>query len=186
MINLMPDSAKIEIRAARINVTLARYIIVISLAFLFLVLLLGGSYVLLTQTKASAQLLIDSNDTKAAVYSSTKNQVDSLSSKLIETKSILDQEILYSKVLTNIGQQMPEGTVLDQITLDAKSFTGAPVSLKAYAKNNDTAVILRQKFQTSKLFSNVNFQSVSDSASGIPGYPVSVSLTLVISKVTTK
>lgn len=186
MINLMPESAKKEIRAARINVTLARYISVICLAFLFLVLLLGGSYVLLTQTKMSAQLLINANDTKAAVYSSTKTQVDSLSSKLIDAKSFLDQEILYSKLLTNIGQQMPEGTVLDQITLDAKSFTGSPISLKAYAKNNDTAVILRQKFQTSKLFSNVNFQSVSDSSSGVPGYPVSVSLTLVISKVSAK
>ena len=91
MINLMPDEAKKEIRAARVNVVLIRYSIIIFLAFLFLVLLQLRSYVALTQAKDSAQQLINANDTKAAVYSSTKAQVDALSSSLSETKSILDQ-----------------------------------------------------------------------------------------------
>ena len=110
MINLMPDDAKKEIRAARVSVILLRYIVVVLLAFVFLVLLLAGSYLVLTQTKNSAKTLIEANSTKAEVYSSTKAQVDTLSSSLIETKSILDQEILYSNVLINIGQQMPAGT----------------------------------------------------------------------------
>jgi len=183
MINLMPDSAKQEIRAARVNVILIRYIFVILIAFGFLVLLLAGTYVVLTQTKASAQQLVESNDTKADVYSSTKAQVDALSASLSETKTILDQETLYSNVLMNIGQQMPSGTVIEKITLDAASFTGAPVVLKAYAKTNDAAVALRERFQSSPLFSNVNFESVSDSAGGIDGYPISVSLTLALNKV---
>jgi len=183
MINLMPDTNKQEIRAARTNVILIRYIFVILIAFGFLVALLAGSYVVLTQTKASAQQLIDANDTKAEVYSSTKAQVDALSASLSETKTILDQETLYSNVLMNIGQQMPEGTVIEKIDLDAASFTGTPVSLKAYAKTNEAAVTLRERFQNSPLFSNVNFESVSDSADGVTGYPISVSLTLTLNKV---
>jgi len=182
MINLLPDNVKKEIRSARVNVILIRYIIVIILAFAFLVLLLAGSYVVLTQTKMSAQQTIDSNGTKAAVFSSTKAQVDALSSSLGETKTILDQEVLYSNVLMNIGQQMPAGTVIDKITLDATSFTGTPITLKAYAKTTDDAVALRSKFQSSPIFTNVNFESVSDSAGGISGYPVSVSMTLTITK----
>lgn len=186
MINLMPDDAKKEIRSARVNVLLTRYIFVILLAFVFLALLLAGSYVVLTQTKQSAKQLIDANGTKAEVYSSTKVQVDALSSSLAETKSILDQEVLYSNVLMNIGQQMPAGTVIDKITLDAASFTGTPLSLKAYAKTSDAAVALRGKFQSSPIFTNVNFESVSDTAGGIPGYPVSVSMTLTITKLATQ
>ncbi|MBC7459309.1 PilN domain-containing protein [Candidatus Saccharibacteria bacterium] len=186
MINLMPDEAKKEIRAARVNVVLIRYSIVIVLAFLFLVLLQLGSYIALTQAKDSAQQLIDANGTKAAVYSSTKAQVDALSSSLSETKSILDQEVMYSNVLQNIGQQMPTGTVIDKIALDATSFTGTPATITAYAKTNDAAVALREKFQTSPFFSAVNFQSVSDSTGGITGYPISVSLTLVINRAATQ
>jgi cell division protein FtsB len=95
MINLMPDTNKQEIRAARMNVILGRYIIVILLAFAFLALLLAGSYVVLSQNKASAERLIQVNSTKADAYSSTKAQVDALSASLSATKSILDQEILY-------------------------------------------------------------------------------------------
>jgi len=185
MINLMPDDIKKEIRSARTNVVLVRYIVVILLAFVFLVLVLMVSYVVLTQTKASAQRVVDSNDTKAEVYSTTKAQVDALSGSLIQTKSILDQEVLYSNVLMNIGQQMPPGTILSSIALNAASFTGAPVTLKAYAKTNDNAVALRQKFQSSPIFSNVNFASISDS-SGIEGYPISVSITLTITKAATR
>jgi len=181
MINLMPDDVKKEIRSARTNVILTRYIIVVLLAFAFLVLLLAGSYVVLTQTKNSAQQLIDSNDTKAEVYSTTKAQVDALSGSLSETKTLLDQEVLYSNVLVNIGQQMPEGTVLSGITLNASSFAGTPVTLKAYAKTTEIAVSLREKFQSTPIFSNVNFESVSDS-DGINGYPVSVSMTLTVTK----
>lgn len=177
----MPDDAKREIRSARTNVLLARYIIVILIAFAFLALLLAGSYVVLTQTKASAEQLISGNDSKAEVYSATKAQVDALSSQLSETKTLLDEEVLYSHVLMNIGQQMPEGTVLSGIKLDTASFSGTPVTLKAYAKTTDAAVSLREKFQSSPIFRNVNFESVSDT-DGINGYPVSVSMTLIITR----
>lgn len=181
MINLMPDDAKKEIRAARTNVILTRYIIVIVLAFAFLVLLLAGSYLVLGQTKSSAQQVIDSNDTKAEVYSTTKAQVDALSAGLSETKRILDDEVQYSHVLTNIGQQMPAGTVLSGITLDSTSFVGTPVTLKAYAKTTEAAVALREQFQSTPIFTNVNFESISDT-DGINGYPVSVSMTLTVTK----
>lgn len=181
MINLMPDEAKKEIRSARLNVILSRYILVVIFAFGFLVLLLGGSYVILTQTKKSAEQLISINSSKADIYSTTKAQVDSLSAGLTETKTILNQEILYSNVLINLGQQMPPGTVLSSVTLSDASFLGTPVALKAYAKTTEDAVALRQKFQASPIFTNVNFDSVSDSK-GIDGYPVSVSMTLTVTR----
>jgi cell division protein FtsB len=182
MINLMPDERKKEIRSARVNVILGRYIIVILFAFAFLVLLLVGSYVVLTQTKQSAQRLIDANSTRADTYSTTKAQVDALSTSLADTKSILNQEVLYSNVLIHIGQQMPAGTVLGGITLNAASFAGTPVTVKAYAKTNNDVVALRQKFQGTPLFTAVNFDSVSDTG-GIDGYPVSVSITLTVTRV---
>lgn len=181
MINLMPDDIKKEIRSARLNVILGRYIIVILFAFGFLVLLLAGSYIVLTQSKESAQRLTSTNGTKADVYSTTKAQVDALSSSLSETKTILNQEVLYSNVLMNIGQQMPAGTVLNSITLNTASFAGTPVTLKAYAKTTDDAVALREKFQSTPIFTNVNFDSVSDST-GIDGYPVGVSITLMVTR----
>lgn len=182
MINLMPDEAKKQLRAARVNVLLVRYTIVVVFAFLFLIFILFGSYFLLTQTKDSAQQLVDANDTKAEVYNETKTQVNALSNKLAGAKTILDQETFYSKALINIGKLTPTGTVIDKIKLTASSFTGSTLTLQVYAKNTESAVKLRQNFQASPFFSNVSFQSISDSSGGITGYPVSATMTLSMNR----
>lgn len=181
MINLLPDDQKKELRSARMNTTLSRYIFVLLGSGLFLALISWGAFFLLDQIKSSNEQLIEANDTKAAVYSDTKAQIDTLSASLGEAKSILDQEILYSKVLVNIAQQMPANTVLDKVTLDDNAFNGAPITLKAYGKTNDDIVELRNRFQSSSHFTNVNFQTVSET-DGIDGYPVSVTLSLTFNR----
>jgi len=182
----MPDTAKQQLRAARMNIVLVRYINVLIISAVFLGFVIWGSYFLLAQINGSAKTLTEANDTKAAVYSQTKAQVDTLSASLREAGTILDQEVLYSNVLINIAQQMPANTVIDKITLDATSFNGTPLTLKVYAKTSSDAVSLRDKFQGSPFFSNVNFQSVSDTTTDIPGYPVSATMTLTLNKAITK
>lgn len=182
MINLMPDDAKKEIRAARANVILVRYINILLMSAVFLGFVLWGSYLLLSQIRGSAQQQITANDTQAAVYSQTKEQVNSLSTGLNEAKTILDQEILYSKVLVNIAQQMPANTIIEKLALDSNSFSGAPLTLKVYAKTSADAVALRDRFQSSAYFSGVSFESVSDTSGGISGYPVSATMTLTLNR----
>jgi hypothetical protein len=181
MINLMPPDVKKELRAARMNVALLHYMTVILISAVFLALILWGTFMLLGQIQDSSKRLIEANDTKAEVYSQTKQQVDSLSAGLNDAKGILDQEILYSNILVNIAQQMPPGTLIDKITLDETSFSGTPLTLKVYAKTSGDAVALRDRFQNSAFFSDVNFQSVSD-ASGVDGYPVSATLTVTLNR----
>jgi len=64
MINVMPDDTKKQLRAARANVTLTRYILTSLVAFGFLVAILFGSSFVLAQTQTSAEALIEANDTK--------------------------------------------------------------------------------------------------------------------------
>lgn len=182
MINLMPDDAKKELRAARTNVVLIRYIGIITLAVLFLLTILVGGYMVLGRTQESAKQLIAANDLKADVYSTTEAQVATLSAGLSEARGILDQEILYSKVLMGIGQLMPKGTVIDKIELDSSSFGTSPVTLQVYAKTTGDTVSLQSNFKNSPLFSNVTFQTVSDNSGALDGYPVSATLVLTFNR----
>lgn len=186
MMNLLPDDRKAEIRAARTNVILIRYIGILLLAVTFIFGALYTSYAVLLQTKNSADELIASNDTQAGIYSETKAKVDTLSASLVQTKVILDQEVLYSKVLVKIAQQMPAGTIIDKLTLDQASFSGTPITLKVYAKTADNAVAVQSQFKSSPLFSSVNFQSVVNSGSGIDGYPVSIEMTATLNPAAAK
>jgi Tfp pilus assembly protein PilN len=182
MINLLPTDKKAEIKAARTNLILVRYISIILFALVFI---LGAMYVthtVLGFTKTSSEEVIESNDLRAGVYSSTKAQVDALSASLAETKVLLDQEFRYSKVFVNIARLMPPGTVFGKLTLDSASFNGTPINTKVYAKTSADAVTLRQNFQSSPMFTNVTFQTIVESGSNIDGYPVSVDLTFTLTK----
>jgi len=182
MINLLPSTKKAEIRAARTNVILVRYIVILLFGLAFILGALYVAYTVIGFTKTNAEKVIASNDLKAGVYSSTKTQVDALSSRLSETKTLLDQEVRYSKVFVNIGQLMPPNTVFEKLTLDTNSFNGAPTTTKVYAKTSADAVALRERFESSPMFSGVSFQTIVESGSGIEGYPVSVDMTFTLNK----
>ena len=181
MINLLPDQRKTEIKAARINVLLVRYTGLLVLALAFILGVLTVSYMVLSSTKQNALAIIESNDVKADVYSSTKDQVDTLSAGLAQTKVILDQEILYSRVLMNLAQEMPAGTVMETLTLNESAFNGTPLSVRVFAKTTEQAVALQEKFRASTLFSNVSFQSIEQN-NGVEGYPVSVSISFTLNR----
>ena len=178
----MPDNAKKQLKAARTNVLLVRYMLVLFFAALFLLMILFGAYYLLDQTRTSAQQLIDANESKAEVFSATQSQVNNLSESLSVVTSIVNQEIRYSNVLVNLAQQMPAGTVFKSINFDSTSFSGTPVTLTVYARTTDAAVALQDRFQTSPYFSAVNFQEISDGDTTIDGYPVTATMSLIYNR----
>lgn len=180
MINLLPDDTKKELRAARMNVALVQLLLIIVLATIFLLAVFGVSYMSLVNAKATAQQVIDLNDTKGDAYDSTKTELDTLNSNLASSKTILDQEVLYSRVLSQLGQTMSNDTIIDSLSLNASS-VGVPIDLKVFATSGDAIIALQGRFQNSTAFQNVTFQSISEQG-GIAGYPASATITLTINK----
>lgn len=182
MINLLPDEMKKETRAARSNVTLFNYIIIIFLAFLFLTGVFATVYIVLTNTKTDAENVIKQNHSRTSSYTSVQQQADSLRSSLATAKAILDKQTLYSKVLVGIAGAMPTGVVISTLNLSPTAL-GTPITLQAYAKTTADALKLKDSFQQSSLFSSVSFQSLTPgSASAASGYPIGITLSLTINK----
>lgn len=181
MINLLADTRKDFIKAARVNVFLIRYTAILLLAFAFLVAALYVSYTVLGVTMKSAESLIASNDVKASVYSETSEKVEELSAKLNDTRNILNREVRYSQVLVQVGQLMPKGTILGDLTLSTASFNGEPVEMKAYAKSTTEAGLLQSQFQGSPLFTRVVL-SGTETKEEIDGYPVSITMSVVFNR----
>lgn len=181
MINLLSNERKDDIRAARANVILLRYIGIMLLAIVFIIGIFYVSYSVLRTTMESNEAIISSNDIKADVYSETRQEVEALSAKLNEAKSILNQEVRYSQLLPKIGQLMPAGTVLGTLELNDSSFAGVPVDLIAYAKSTNEASTLQSQFQGSPLFSQVVIKGTEESG-GLEDYPVKISLSVVFNK----
>jgi Tfp pilus assembly protein PilN len=184
MINLLPIDKKAEIRAARTNLILVRYITILILAISFVLASMYVTYSVLGLTKDNSEKIIASNEVRTDIYSSTQSEVDALSASLAKTRSLLDQDVRYSKVFVNIAQLMPPGTVFGKLELNNDSFNGALTNAKVFAKTSADAVTLRQNFEKSALFSRVSFQTIVESGNAIEGYPVSVDMTFTINRTT--
>lgn len=133
-------------------------------------------------TKANAEKLISENASKDTSQGAIQAQNAALRKNLADAKAILDQEVVYSKFVTNIAALMPSGVVLDNLSLSPSTF-GSPTSLQFFAVSTEAALSLKEKFETSPFFSGVNFQSLtSNTNEQSSAYPISATLGLVINK----
>ena len=184
MINLLPYEHKAEIRAARTNVLLLRYIAILFCAALVLGGLVAGSYVVINGTRDSAEVKVAENQARVSEFQDTKTQSDSFRTDLSTAKKILDSSVSFSKLVYKIAEIVPPGVVLDDLTLDPATF-GSSVNLTASAKSFDDATKLRDAFiKNNQIFSNVQLQTIRSPESATAGeaYPVKVSLSVVINK----
>ena len=182
MINLMPTESKRQIKAARINTLLIRYTLILFIAGVFVAIILAGSYFLLTQQKAASELLIEASDTKAQAYSNTQAEIASLSGNLSGARTVLDEQLLYSKALTNLASVMPAGTIIGNVSLKPESFGSAPATLEIYAATNEAATTLQSQFQSSPYFTNVQLDSITTEEEAPEGYPYSATLTATFTR----
>lgn len=186
MINLLPHEEVRQLRAARTNVLLVRYNILLAVAVVFLLVAISITYFQLTRSKEIAQDTIDQNTTRSSSFAPVENQAKQFRTNLGTAKQILDREVTYTNVVLAIAKVLPSGVILDNLNLDAQTF-GTPTTLVAHAKTYESALALKESFQTSKLFSDVHFESISSGdASATPDYPVTVNLSVTIMKDSTK
>lgn len=180
MINLLPPNEKRQIRAARSNTLLLRYNIASVVALVFLGAAIAVTYFYLSNAKSDAESTISANQSRVGSYARVEAEAQQFRSNLTTAKQILDKEITYTKVAIQVANLLPQGVVLDQLSLDAQTF-GTPTVLAAKAKSYEAAIALKNSFQSSSLFSNVHFQNITSSQDK-GDYPFSVNLNVTFVK----
>lgn len=179
MINLLADTKKNDLAAARINLILVRYMLIVVLAFAFLAGALFVSYTTLSSLKETADTIIETNSTKTSSDIQASQDAQILESKLAEVQSVLRNEVRYSHILTQLAQSLPSGTVLESFTVDTTAITGqTPVTLKILARSNSEADRILPQLQNSGIFSAVTRIAVEPS-DGSNTYPVIATLNVV-------
>ncbi len=185
MINLLSQDQKSEIRAGRVNVILLRYVILSGVAIAFLCLCIGFAYFILFASESSAKATIADNQQKSKAYEKTQKEAAEFKANLAAAKKILAARVDYTDLIIKVGQSMPPGTVLVSMTLDPVQ-NGKPVNMTAKSKSTESAVALKDSLIKSGLFSDVHFNSITNSA--VEGndkpseYPYSIDLSVVFKK----
>lgn len=186
MINLLPDDRKHEIEAARTNVVLLRYNFLMIGTLGVLVAICTLFYFILSNTQSNAATVSSENAKKVAGYATVKRNADEYRNNLTLANTILDRSVNYTSVIVAITQLLPKGVVLDGINLNATDF-GQQTAFSAHAKNFAQATELKVNFQKSKIFSNVFFQSITDTDSSgedsTNTYPLAITISAKLNKV---
>lgn len=182
MINLLPDQTKREIKAARMNVALLRYNFFTLGAIGILALFCLMFYLILNSSHRDALSTSSDNAQKAATYDSVRKKADEYRSNLALASQIIDRGVKYTDVIIEITKLIPKGVTMDSLSLTATSF-GQQTSFTAHAKGYEEATQLKSNFQSSKVFTNVFFQSLTlQNDQSSPGYPISISLSAKLNK----
>lgn len=181
MINLLPPEVKNSYRYARRNVGLRRWVIALFVTLVGLGIL--GTYGLLAlhQSKVHADTQVAAAETQLQKdkLDQTKQQVQDVSSSLKLAVQVLSNEVLFSKLIQQIGAVMPGGTVLTGLVIDQ---TKGGIDLTAdstdYTAATQTQVNLADP--NNKIFSKVDIVSIqcggNNSSSTNSKYPCVVQL----------
>ena len=182
MINLLPNDTKKQIRAARANSILIKYLFILIFAAGFLALSCAVLYLFLQNNKPDKDAGNLANTSQSDVaYSQAKSQYDALFANFSSAKQIISQQVSYSDIITSLGAILPQNVIIEELSLDGNKI-GSPTTIKARAKTDTDATKIKDSFKGSQLFTNFSVESIKTDTGNTSGYPVQITISLTINK----
>lgn len=180
MINLLPSELKETYRYGKRNRTLAHWLTITVLCLLGAIALTGGGYLYLnrTITNTTAQLAGSQKQLRTLHETSVQRQVTDISNNLKLATQVLSKEILFSKLLKQLGAVTPSNAILTNLAITQ---TQGGVELTAETTNYAAATQLQVNLADpkNKIFSQADIENItcsSGSGSASALYPCSVSI----------
>lgn len=162
MINLLSPEDKRQLAAARTNSLLVRYVVLLGMLIFVLVAEMVGAYFVLDSSQAANQVIIDENRKGTLAYADTKRDLNNFTTNLSTAKYILNLQAPYTSIILRIAANLPTDSALDRITIDPSTF-GTPGVMTVRTTSYDSAINVKTSLQKSGIFSDVSFQSISQS-----------------------
>ena len=179
MISLLPPDIKQNISYARHNAKLARWLSALGLgiAGTAVVVLFGLFYMQQQTTSLKNQVKLTTNELNAQKLPETQKQVEDISSSLKLVVQVLSREILFSKLLKQIGSSIPAKASLTGISL-SKISGGIDLTAIAADYNTATQVQVNLKDPKNKIFDKADIVNITCSSASAtdPRYPCTVTI----------
>jgi len=181
MINLMPPEIKQSYAYAQKNQRLTKWVIVLLIGLIGIGLIGTYGWVSLHQSikTTTQQVATIQNSLNKNHLTSTESKVATISNDFRLVVKVLSQEILFSKLLSQMAAIMPEGTNLTSLDItNTTSGAGLNISAEATNYNLATQVQVNLNDPSNGIFSRSNLISITcDSKSATnAAYPCTVNL----------
>lgn len=184
MINLMPSDMKQEIFYARRNTTLRKWLFgfAVALAGVGLIVFVGLLYMKSSIKNYQTQINETRQTLQAQKVDETQKRVEEISSNTKLATQVLSREILFSKLIRQIGRTLPSNTVLKSLQID-KAQGGLQLNAGATDFNAATQLQLNLQDPKNGVFEKADINTINCGVSANPGaLPCDVSLQALFSK----
>lgn len=162
MINLLPPSQKNDIIYARRNVFLLKWNIAMVLAIVGVaaVIFVGTAFIDQSNQDYAQVATQAENNIKHQHLEETQKQAEGVSNSFKLVVQVLSREVLFSKLLQQIGAAMPSGAILTQLSINKVQ---GGINLTAAATDYQTATQVQVNLQdpNNKIFDQADIDSVS-------------------------
>ena len=177
MINLLPSDKKRDIIYARKNTLLLRWSLLLGMAIVIVIVLIGAGnlYIKSSQKSYDKQIADTTQTLESENLSQTQKQITDLSNNITLIQKVLENTILFSKLLKQAGAVMPPGTILSNLEI---SKVEGGIDLTASAKDYKSATQIQVNLADpeNKVFEKVDILSINCNDASDTGYPCTVNL----------
>lgn len=158
MINLVPPAFKSELAYSRRNALLIRYLKLLILLILVLAAMLYGGRWYLSQQTQVVEDRVAQKQASIAAYKDVEAKGVALNKRLTSIAAIQKSQAKFSVLLSDLAQNMPQGTSISTITLTGDD--KKPVRLTVRAIDYKTALAFRDSIIKSKRISAADIEDI--------------------------
>lgn len=162
MINLLPPASKEDIVYARRNTLLLRWIITLIIVAIGAFVIIGFGMLYLSQSSKAYARQVEEGQQRLKIQriDETQTRVSEISGNLKLVVDVLSREILFSKVLRQVGAAIPSGAVLTDLTIN-KVEGGIDLTFEAKDYQTASQIAINLQDKENKIFEKADLEEVS-------------------------
>ncbi len=149
MLNLLPNDVKDNIIYARRNTQIRHWTIALVITIIGILVIVAGSFLYLQHSidTYTSDVQKGNETLKSQKLDETQKKVQDLTNSLKLVDQVLQREVLFSKLLTQIGSALPNGSVLSSLNINKLE---GGLDLEASATDFQTATQVQVNLQDPK------------------------------------
>ncbi len=179
MINLLSQEYRSELAAAKRNVILRKYVFTLVFLAVGIAACYGIGYFMLDEEKKHFEQEASVYEPQRKQYAETVKQAQDFNKNLRIAKSILDNEIIYSKLIGVLSDSLPNNVVLTNFSLRTKDLA-QPIAITISVKSPNDAVATKTKFEQGTIFKDTKLKTIDKSMN--TDYPYTAVLITTLDK----
>ncbi len=161
MINLLPPQRLLNMRIARNNMILRRYLELALISFVVIAGAVIGAYYLLENQQTNIKTTLEADQKKVKELEPVQKQAEDLSVTINTIAGLMSRNVVFSDMLTQIGGIMPSGSVLTGLQFSLEDLK-SPLVVSAQVESEERAAVLRNNLASSPLFKSAEIKLITE------------------------